>query len=132
MRTLFCLNDFSHDRFTREIDGGFHRVQVYNATKDTLIYEKTTESTLETHPFHCDVCGGEVMDLENETTLAEASRHCIASLSKGTTLSTLELRQEFLESLRAANQPVLSELLNELSKSVWFAGDGDPSFGRDT
>jgi len=116
VRTLYCLEDFAHDRFVREIDGGYHRVEIYNATRQKLIYQESRESPVETHPFHCDVCGSPAIDLDDARTLKDRLKLLAKHMPQSLTAGTVEERLELLAGIKSLKQPGLIELLNSLSK----------------
>lgn len=124
MRPLYCLEDFSHDRFAQEIDGGYHRIVIFNAAKESKLYQQTVETPVETHPFHCDVCGGPAIDLDDPRTLKDRLKTLIKRIQHAQTAATCEERLELLTAFKTRSLPSLGDLLNPLSKALLREEDG--------
>ncbi len=122
MRSLYCVRDFSHERFKRIVDGVFHRVQVYDARMSELLLEQTEESVVEIHPFFCEQCGAPVLDMHSPTRMLHALRILLEHVESGDFSANEEQRREFFDNVKAIREREVPALLNRISKALWFPG----------
>ncbi len=119
MRTLYCVQDFGHERFQRVVDGGFHRLQVFNADKSELLAEEASETVVESHPFTCAECGAPVIDFDSPH-LSHDLRLLINNLESGIFSGSDEARRQFFDTVKTVQGKDIPALLNALSKALWF------------
>ncbi len=125
MKTLFCVNDLSHDRFVQEIDGGYHKVQVWDGARERLIFEENTEYPVESHPFRCDVCGASVVDVdckEHTRELRKSLDLLLENIDGGRMVIAPQDRHDLHEALKASANPAVKARFNALAKALWLQG----------